>query len=120
MREDYLRGRHYDKLRDYTAEPFFELLALADVVVTDYSSVIFDASLLGTPMVFYCPDFDTYERDFYLDYPADLPVPWRTHPTRCCRRYARCLTARRQKKWTPSCKARLALATERRPNALRR
>lgn len=75
MREDYLRGRHYDKLRDYTAEPFFELLALADVVVTDYSSVIFDASLLGTPMVFYCPDFDTYERDFYLDYPADLPGP---------------------------------------------
>lgn len=75
MTEDFLKGRFYDKIKDYTYEPASMLLCVADVIITDYSSVIFDAALLSLPTVFYCPDFDTYERDFYLRYPEDLPGP---------------------------------------------
>lgn len=52
-----------------------DLLRVTDVLITDYSSVIFDAALLNIPLVFYCPDIDTFERDFYLDFPQDLPGP---------------------------------------------
>jgi CDP-glycerol glycerophosphotransferase (TagB/SpsB family) len=47
------------------------------VLVTDYSSVIFEFALLGRPMVFFAPDLDAYERErgFYLDYRRDLPGP---------------------------------------------
>lgn len=54
-----------------------ELLLLADALVTDYSSVIFEFALLGRPIVFFAPDLDAYERErgFYLDYRADVPGP---------------------------------------------
>ncbi|MEX1171040.1 MAG: CDP-glycerol glycerophosphotransferase family protein [Chloroflexota bacterium] len=54
-----------------------ELLHVTDVLVTDYSSVIFEFALLGRPMVFFAPDLDAYERErgFYLDYRKDLPGP---------------------------------------------
>ena len=35
--------------------------------------VIVKGSVLGKPMLFYCPDFNVYERGFYLNYPDDLP-----------------------------------------------
>lgn len=50
-----------------------EMMCIADLLVTDYSSVIFEYSLLNKPMVFYCYDYDEYNRDFYLDYEKDLP-----------------------------------------------
>ena len=82
--EVFVIGRHpvmkkpffkefYSRVKDYTVDPTPELLAVADVVITDYSSVIFDASLMNKPMVFYCPDYGSYERDFYLNYDKDLP-----------------------------------------------
>ncbi len=55
-----------------------DLLAAADVLVTDYSSVMFDYSVLGRPMVFYVPDLDHYRDDlrgFYLDFEAEAPGP---------------------------------------------
>jgi CDP-glycerol glycerophosphotransferase len=36
------------------------LLLLADVLVTDYSSVMFDYALRDRPMTFYTPDGDDY------------------------------------------------------------
>lgn len=44
-----------------------DILAAADVVVTDYSSVIYEAALLEKPMLFYTFDLDEYiaDRDFY-------------------------------------------------------
>ncbi len=69
-------------MKDYTVDPTPELLAIADVVVTDYSSVIFDASLMDKPMVFYCPDYGNYERDFYLNYEKDLPGEIVTDPAK--------------------------------------
>jgi CDP-glycerol glycerophosphotransferase (TagB/SpsB family) len=54
-----------------------ELLLVADVLVTDYSSVAFEFALLGRPMAFLAPDADAYtgERGFYLDLRSDLPGP---------------------------------------------
>ena len=50
-------------------------MLIADLLITDYSSVIFEYSLLGKPMAFFCYDYETYNRDFYLDYETDLPGP---------------------------------------------
>ena len=63
---------------DVTAHPEInELLLAADVLVTDYSSVIFEYALLGRPMVFFAPDLDAYERErgFYFDYRSGVPGP---------------------------------------------
>ncbi len=58
---------------DLSQESTLALTAACDVMITDYSSVIYDACLLDVPMVFYCPDYKEYERGFYLDFPDDLP-----------------------------------------------
>jgi CDP-ribitol ribitolphosphotransferase len=54
-----------------------ELLLVSDVLVTDYSSVIFEYALLGRPMLFFAPDLDAYERErgFYADYRSWVPGP---------------------------------------------
>jgi teichoic acid ribitol-phosphate primase len=54
-----------------------ELMLLSDVLVTDYSSAIYEFSLLGRPMVFFAPDLEQYERErgFYFDYRAGVPGP---------------------------------------------
>ncbi|MFH8485371.1 bifunctional glycosyltransferase/CDP-glycerol:glycerophosphate glycerophosphotransferase [Streptomyces longisporoflavus] len=40
-----------------------ELLCLADVLVTDYSSIMFDFALLDRPLVHFAPDLDAYETE---------------------------------------------------------
>ena len=73
MHENLLRGKFYPNVKDYSAESLNELLSIADVLITDYSSVMFDGVLLNIPIVFYCPDIKNYNRSFYVKYPADLP-----------------------------------------------
>lgn len=73
MKQEYLKGRFYPRVKDYTDDPTPELLAVADVVVTDYSSVVFDASLLDKSMVFYVPDYEKYKGQLYLKYKRELP-----------------------------------------------
>lgn len=54
-----------------------ELYVVADVLVTDYSSVFFDYGNLERPVVFYMYDLETYAEDrggFYIDL-AELPGP---------------------------------------------
>lgn len=50
-------------------------LAAADLLITDYSSIIFEYSLLSRPMLFYVPDMDSYveERGFYYGYEDFVP-----------------------------------------------
>ena len=50
---------------------------MSDVLVTDYSSAIFEWSLLGRPMAFYTPDLSDYdgERGFYFDFRTGVPGP---------------------------------------------
>ena len=60
------------EVRDVTTS---DMMFAASLLLTDYSSVIFEFALLKKPMAFYCYDYDTYERDFYLDMERDLPGP---------------------------------------------
>jgi CDP-glycerol glycerophosphotransferase len=54
-----------------------ELYIAADVLITDYSSVMFDFSIMGKPMIFLAPDLERYEseRGFYLDFEDTAPGP---------------------------------------------
>ena len=60
------------------------LYAAADVLVTDYSSCMFDFAITGRPIVFYAYDLDAYGtsvRGFYGDLLAEAPGPVvRTEP----------------------------------------
>ena len=54
-----------------------ELYIIGDMLITDYSSVFFDYSILKRPMLFYMYDLDEYQhelRDFYFDI-EELPGP---------------------------------------------
>lgn len=54
-----------------------ELYIAADVLITDFSSVMFDFSVTGKPIVFLAPDLERYraERGFYFDFEAEAPGP---------------------------------------------
>lgn len=55
-----------------------ELYLVSDLLVTDYSSVMFDYSLLRRPMIFYTYDLEQYKdtlRGFYFDFIAEAPGP---------------------------------------------
>lgn len=67
-------GKDYPGIEDCTDvtayEDIQELLAAADVLVTDYSSVMWDFSLSGKPVFLFHPDVDLYEEDrgYYLPF----------------------------------------------------
>ena len=54
-----------------------ELLTVADVCITDYSSLIFEYSLFERPMVFFAYDMESYlyERGFYYPPSEMMPGP---------------------------------------------
>jgi CDP-glycerol glycerophosphotransferase (TagB/SpsB family) len=55
-----------------------DVLLAADLLVTDYSSVMFDAAVSRTPMAFFVPDLADYrdrERGFTFDFEATAPGP---------------------------------------------
>jgi CDP-glycerol glycerophosphotransferase len=55
-----------------------ELFLVSDVLVTDYSSVMFDFAPTGKPMVFFTYDLEQYRdslRGFYFDFEAEAPGP---------------------------------------------
>lgn len=54
------------------------LLAAAEVLITDYSSIVFEYCLLERPMLFYAYDLKEFEqtgRSFYRDYRSFVPGP---------------------------------------------
>jgi CDP-glycerol glycerophosphotransferase len=60
-----------------------ELHLAADILVTDYSSLMFDFALTGKPMVFYAYDLERYAstvRGFYFDLFPEAPGPVVTDP----------------------------------------
>lgn len=55
-----------------------DLCLVADVLVTDYSSIFFDFAVTGRPVLFYCYDLEVYAtetRGLYLDVNTALPGP---------------------------------------------
>ncbi|OEL01084.1 hypothetical protein AST12_11075 [Staphylococcus succinus] len=55
-----------------------ELYAITDILITDYSSVMFDYAYLKRPILFYSYDLEKYlygERGVYLNYENDVPGP---------------------------------------------
>ena len=69
-----------EKYKDYIIDlseedELNDLLFVTDLLITDYSSVIFEASLLNIPMLFYAYDLYEYisSRDFYYDFEGFVP-----------------------------------------------
>ena len=66
-------------LIDVTTYPdITELFLASDVLITDYSSVMFDFSATGRPMIFFVPDLDDYRdsiRGVYFDLEEVAPGP---------------------------------------------
>ncbi len=66
-------------VRDVSQRPeVSELYLAADVMVTDYSSTMFDFAITGKPMLFYTYDLDDFAgrlRGLYLDLVAEAPGP---------------------------------------------
>lgn len=70
--EDEYKDRVIDLSKN---EELNELLFVTDILITDYSSVIFEAALLDIPMLFYAFDLDEYisRRGFYCEYISFIP-----------------------------------------------
>ena len=54
-----------------------DLYLVSDILITDYSSVFFDYSILKKPFLFFTPDIEEYKnelRGFYLDMNSDFPT----------------------------------------------
>lgn len=51
-----------------------ELFPVIDLLISDYSTVIFEFSIFNKPLVLFAPDYETYgkHRGFYINY-TDLP-----------------------------------------------
>lgn len=66
-----------DQIKICMNEPINELYLISDLLITDYSSVMFDFAILQRPMLFYPYDIEHYKeklRGFYLDY-NEVPGP---------------------------------------------
>lgn len=72
----------FDKYKDFifdvsNYDDINDLYVISDLLITDYSSVFFDYSILKRPIIFYMYDLDLYKnslRDFYIDLEV-LPGP---------------------------------------------
>jgi CDP-glycerol glycerophosphotransferase len=79
-----------DGVLDVTSYPdISDLFLVADILVTDYSSVMFDFSVTGKPIYFFTPDLEHYRdelRGFYFDLLAVAPGPVITDAAELVRR----------------------------------
>jgi CDP-glycerol glycerophosphotransferase len=79
MADDVPAGMRPGFALNVTAYPdITELYLVADVLVTDYSSAMFDYAVTGRPMLFFTYDLAEYRdnlRGFYFDFEAEAPGP---------------------------------------------
>lgn len=76
--EDYSK-KYTDFVLNYSSNEYDinELLIVTDVLITDYSSIPYEYSLLNKPMIFFAYDLDTYEADrgLWENYEQMVPGP---------------------------------------------
>lgn len=65
--------KEYDNIKVIREFSTNDLMHISYMLITDYSSVIFEYALLKKPIAFFCYDLANYNRGFYLNYPDDLP-----------------------------------------------
>jgi CDP-glycerol glycerophosphotransferase len=79
MADDVPEGGRPGFAINVTAYPdISELFLVSDILVTDYSSVMFDFAATGRPMLFFTYDLEQYRdnlRGFYFDFAAEAPGP---------------------------------------------
>jgi CDP-glycerol glycerophosphotransferase len=79
MADDVTAGMRPGFALNVTAYPdITQLYLVADVLVTDYSSAMFDYAVTGRPMLFFTYDLAEYRdnlRGFYFDFEAEAPGP---------------------------------------------
>ncbi len=79
MADDVPAGPRPSFAINVTAYPdITELFLVSDVLVTDYSSAMFDFAATGRPMLFFTYDLESYRdrlRGFYFDFEAEAPGP---------------------------------------------
>lgn len=75
LSSDFILSKHVINVTNYS--DMQELLKASDVVVSDYSSCIFDAALLDIPCFTYATDFEEYKskRGVYYEM-TELPFPY--------------------------------------------
>ena len=74
LMEDVLKLDNVYDLTDY--ESIEELMLISDILITDYSSLMVEYTILNKPIVLFAYDLDNYlenERGFYIDYKKDVP-----------------------------------------------
>jgi CDP-glycerol glycerophosphotransferase (TagB/SpsB family) len=74
--EHPIPAEYTDRVIDLSASTEInDLLFVSDIIISDYSSLIFEASLLNKPMLFYAYDLQQYikSRDFYFDFKLYIP-----------------------------------------------
>jgi CDP-glycerol glycerophosphotransferase (TagB/SpsB family) len=72
-------GGAYEHVVEYSAlAPAAPMVASCDVLITDYSSIMFDAYLMGAPVVLTVDDKDEYiaKRGMYYHYPHFYSSNW--------------------------------------------
>lgn len=83
---------HNERLVDVSSNgDMYQLLAACDALLTDYSSVMFDAMVMPIPVFLYVEDLQAYETErgkllWNLD---DLPFPWAMDEQRLSERIAK-------------------------------
>lgn len=70
-----INGKNIINVSDYN--DINDLYLISDILITDYSSVVFDYSNLKRPVILYAYDLDYYKlaRDFYIDYEKEMSGP---------------------------------------------
>jgi CDP-ribitol ribitolphosphotransferase len=55
----------------------FDMIFASDVMISDYSCIVYEAAVRNLPLYFYAFDYDEYTKDrgFYLDYLKEMPGP---------------------------------------------
>ncbi|MGB4985194.1 MAG: CDP-glycerol glycerophosphotransferase family protein [Erysipelotrichaceae bacterium] len=61
-------------IRDFNSQ---QLLFIADYVISDYSSIVFEAGVMGKKIIYFAFDLDMYkdDRDFFIDYVKEVSGP---------------------------------------------